>query len=96
MHACKKKHGTATVRIGTTGRGIAPHYRVEPILDMDTFTGRFEDYFAAYDGRNHQKFEWGPFELKNEHWSDKDMTYEEIQSLLGSVRKLDPRELRNT
>ena len=35
MLACKKEHGTAFVRIGTTGRGIVPHYRVEPELTKE-------------------------------------------------------------
>jgi hypothetical protein len=30
MMLCKRQHGSAVVRIGTTGEGLIPHYRVEP------------------------------------------------------------------
>lgn len=92
MSACKKAHGTAEVRLGITGQGIAPHYRVEPTLDMDTFNGNFEDYFAPFHGRSHEKLDWGPFDLKTDHWSDKVMSYDEVSDLLGSVRKLNKRK----
>jgi hypothetical protein len=32
MYDCKRAHGSAAVRIGTTGEGAHPHYRVEPEL----------------------------------------------------------------
>jgi hypothetical protein len=31
MHDCKTEHGSAVVRIGTTGEGTHPHYWVEPV-----------------------------------------------------------------
>lgn len=30
MILCRKRYGTAVVRIGTSGEGRAPHYRVQP------------------------------------------------------------------
>jgi hypothetical protein len=29
MYACKREHGNATARIGITGGGVAPNYRIE-------------------------------------------------------------------
>jgi hypothetical protein len=57
MHEFRQEHGSAAVRIGTTGRGIVPHYRIEPpdrpfLEDMDL-------YYVAFDGRSHKRLPWG-------------------------------------
>jgi hypothetical protein len=53
----RKVHGTAVVRIGTTGRGIAPHYRVQVEHSaIGELAGYLDDdpsgYFMAFHGRN--------------------------------------------
>ena len=90
----RKDHGSAVLRLGTTGRGIAPHYRVQK---EHSKTGEFlgyilEDqpgYFTAFHGRSHKKLEWGAQELHTEHWSTRAMTFDEVQSLLGTLRQVD-------
>ena len=88
MVDCNKEHGTALVRIGTTGRGIVPHYRVEPEFTLESFGDEdlWTTHFVAFHGRNHKRLDWGFGELRGEHWSGGKMSYEEVQNLLGALR----------
>ena len=94
MLACRKKHGTAFVRIGTTGRGIAPHYQVAPEFTWDSFAKEelLAAQFVAFHGRSHKQFNWGIEELQLEHWSDGTMSFDEVQNLLGSLRGFSRKE----
>ena len=98
MAACKKNYGTALVRIVTTGRGIVPHYRVEPKMALELFGDdeRWAAHFTAYHGRSHQKLPWGLGELRGHHWSDGEMTFEEVQTLLGQLRSVAPKRKADT
>ena len=40
MQSCKEEHGDAVVRIGITGEGVAPHYRIEPEEGLGAPVGR--------------------------------------------------------
>jgi hypothetical protein len=94
----RKHHETAVVRIGTTGQGIAPHYRVQKEHSRegedlgyfaDVFnTGPIEssEHFMAFHGRSHKKLEWGAEELQRHSWSIRAMSYDEVQALLGHLR----------
>lgn len=88
MTAVKKQHGSAVVRVGTTGRGVAPHYRVEPDLpDIEQILEQdLSPYFIAFHGRNHEKLGWDHKQLQNDSWCMGHMTYSEVQTLLGSLR----------
>ena len=88
MLDCNKEHGEAFVRIGTTGRGIVPHYRVEPKLNIDVFENDdlWAAHFVAFHGRNHKRLDWGLRELRVENWSRGNMSYKEVQNLLGTLR----------
>lgn len=83
----------AFVRLGTTGRGVAPHYRVEPEFDLEVFVDddRWAAHFVAYHGRSHKQLPWGFGELRGEHWSDSKLSFEEVQKLLGSLRSFERR-----
>ena len=95
MAGFRREHGAAVVRIGTTGSGVAPHYRIQK---ENSRTGEFaavvdndeEGYFSAFHGSSHKKLPLGSSELRSEHWSVKAMTFEEVQQLLGSLRKGKP------
>ncbi|MGE3477028.1 MAG: hypothetical protein AB7H70_14600 [Rhodospirillaceae bacterium] len=90
MAVCKRKYGKAFVRIGTTGRGIAPHYRVDPganFMEQMEDDAVWQAHFMAFHGRSHKQLPWGFGELKGEHWSSGKMSFEEIQSLLGLLRQ---------
>ncbi|MCA1366676.1 hypothetical protein I6F15_04550 [Bradyrhizobium sp. BRP14] len=90
MLICKRQHGSATVAIGKTGRGIVPNYRVCPDLQgdwRDKFDFQNEAFFKAYNGRSHrQAEEWGTWEQRDEHWSNRYMNFAEVQQLLGRLR----------
>ena len=45
---CNREHGTAAVRIGITGEGLYPNYRVEYREDTKI------KVFSAYSGRGHK------------------------------------------
>lgn len=88
MIACKKEHGLASVAIGKTGRGIVPNYRVSPDILSD-WQGKIDpgEFFKAYNGRSHKRIEdWDVWELREEHWSDLRMSFEQVQNLLGELR----------
>ena len=97
MHDFKREYGAAYVRLGTTGRGLAPHYRIEPAPDRLAFLGEIaisdddwgdtSKYFLAFNGLSHQKMEWGAAELKGAHWSSAYTAYDDVQSLLGRLRR---------
>jgi hypothetical protein len=95
MHECRSHYGTASVKIGVTGAGHAPHYRIEYPVDGTT------KFFAAYNGRNHeQREDWGELTLDallgrasmpdhplfRESWSTRVMQLEEVIALLGEIR----------
>ena len=97
MHAYKKEFGSAFVRIGVTGKGRSPHYRIEPAPDQYAFLSRIENlmnvnadavavYFRAFNGVNHKPLPWGIGELQGEHWSTAYSSYESVQLLLGALR----------
>ncbi|MEQ8510451.1 MAG: hypothetical protein RIB43_15710 [Rhodospirillaceae bacterium] len=90
MHLCRKEFGSALVRIGTTGQGVAPHYRIEPEPDLQTLAENWDAHFTAYHGRSHKRLDWGFGELEDDHWSDESLTFEQVQSLLGDLRKSKP------
>jgi hypothetical protein len=52
MWECKLEHGNASVRIGITGAGRAPYYRIEYARDEDS-----EGVSAVYVGLGHRKRE---------------------------------------
>jgi hypothetical protein len=51
MWSCKKKFGNAFVRIGLTGRGRAPHYKIEYSSD------RGQSTYGVFRGPGHRPFE---------------------------------------
>jgi hypothetical protein len=80
LHECKAKHGNAFVRIGTSGRGLIPYYRVVCKHEGD----ENETVFNAFYGDNHNSFK--TVEASNGTWSSAAMSYEEVQNLLGKIR----------
>lgn len=95
----KKVHGSAFVNLGTTGRGVAPHYRVGPnfaelgtdIKDPDDLQEWIEksseDYAMLcrpFNGSSHNPLAVG--DLRTLHWSSSQTSYEEVQRLIGKIR----------
>lgn len=97
MNTCRTKHGSSLVRLGITGQGITPHYRVEPDFDLDRYLDDDEfmaDHFVAYDGRNHERLDWGCKELRANHWSTRAKSFDEVRDLLGTIRNFKRKERR--
>lgn len=93
---CKREHGSASVRIGTTGFGVSPHYRIEfPSQALPRFKARFKvGIFGAFDGRSHKLIEWideasqldGSI-LMDEHWSTRPMSIDDVTAFLAYIRR---------
>lgn len=84
MFVCRKARGNAAVRIGVTGTGLMPYYRV--IFDTaDGSPDSNDRIFGAYFD-NHTPLEWKSREASNRLWSSCFMTFEEVQALLPQVR----------
>ncbi|MDQ2764454.1 MAG: hypothetical protein M3Y22_13555 [Pseudomonadota bacterium] len=84
LHECRKVHGAAAVRIGITGRGLCPYYRI--LYDFTAGQPDSSDkIFGAYFD-NHTPLEWTTSEATNSLWSSRFATYDEVRALLGEMR----------
>lgn len=73
MMTCAKMHGNAEVRIGVTGRGYQPCYRI-------TFTEGDEERIYGSYWDNHQPLERE--DAVNQNWSTASMSADEIDAFL--------------
>lgn len=78
MHEAAKEHGEIVVRLGITGTGKAPNYRIE-----DANSGA---PLIALDGANHQRWPDGENFSAATNWSSAAMTKDEVAKLLGELR----------
>lgn len=92
--AAEKEYGPVVVRIGITGTGQLPHYRIDRRSKLEIFDSELVAYVAlqAFNGRNHHPLATVPEGeegdiLRDEHWSTAAMTREEVMTLLGEIRK---------
>ena len=82
MHEATKEHGAIVMRLGITGTGRAPNYRIErseggaPIM--------------ALDGANHKQWPEGENFAAAPNWSSAIMTKDEVANLLGEIRGYRP------
>jgi len=84
------------VAIGVTGKGIVPHYRLQPASNGEDVLESVTDYWnnvAAFNGRNHKQMEWDASQIKGDNWSGGRMTLGEVQALLGDLRGYNGRRL---
>ena len=96
--AAEREHGPVVVRIGVTGTGQFPHYRIDRRDRHEIFDSELtvDIPFQTINGRNHQPLAIVPEGeeadiLRDEHWSNGDMTREEVMTLLGEIRRKGPR-----
>lgn len=92
MHIAERDHGDLVLRIGVTGSGQIPHYRLDTREVRRIFDTESIAYLAvqAFNGRNHEPLVTEGEEadiLREEHWSTASMTREEVANLLGAIRK---------
>lgn len=80
LYECKKLNGNARVKIGTSGRGLRPYYRI--VYDCPAGEAVYNTFFD-----NHRSFaeEGQPVE-GGQRWSSRSMTLEEVAVLRGSLR----------
>jgi hypothetical protein len=80
MLTCRRECGEPSVRIGVTGKGRSPHYRIEYPGDP------IPTVFDTFHGASHKKLVDEDF-LRDEHWSQRSLSVGEIQTLLGDLRQ---------
>jgi hypothetical protein len=93
--------GDLFVRIGVTGHGIVPHYRIDYFDELDLSSKGLGNTsvcvtFGAFDGRTHKKIavlEEASIQrdesiLLDQNWSTRSMTFKEIENLLGQIRDI--------
>jgi hypothetical protein len=92
LHFATRKHGSVFVRLGITGTGQYPHYRIDSLeRRKGVFDDREHDHFMAleaYNGRNHRPLVREGEEvdiLRDEHWSTRGMAHPDVQALFRSV-----------
>lgn len=77
---------TSIVRIGVSGRGIAPNYSIETPCEPDP-KARSKSHVlnrSVFNGKNHGEFlDDVPI---GEKWSSEGMNFLEVQGLLGQLR----------
>src|SRR5437879_5011039 len=67
MLDCRRDYAEPSVRIGVTGKGRSPHYRIEYPSDP------FPAIFDAFHGASHKKLVDEDY-LRDEHWSRRSMS----------------------
>jgi hypothetical protein len=99
MYACKREHGNAAARIGITGGGVAPNYRIEYEHEAYPLRIGAKGFFkvgivGVFDGRNHKMIKWiddiaqeNGIPVQDEHWSCRVMSLDDAAALLGTIRK---------
>jgi hypothetical protein len=92
------KEPTAQITVGVTGNGAYPNYKIDPpflagddplakeLLSSEPVYGVIAPT-RVFNGRTHHLL-IDPERVRNEHWSRRSMTFIELQTLLGEIRKL--------
>jgi hypothetical protein len=78
MRTLAKTHGPVVVRIGVTGTGHRPSYRIER-------AGAPGEVIDAYDAQTHRPFTDVRVDGA-ENWSSRAMAFEEVENLLREIR----------
>ena len=79
----KRTHGPVVIRLGITGTGKAPNYRIEDAGGTAVL---------AIDGANHEAWSEGAKFEEPENWSSATMSEQDIKDLIGEIRPYSPRE----
>ena len=77
LYKCEREHASCTMRLGITGEGKAPYYRID-YEDEDGSKGLFGSFAGKVAGQG--------IETHEETWSSKAMTKDEVTSVLGRLR----------
>lgn len=74
MRKAKKEHGPVVIRLGVTGAGKLPNFR------LDAVSGAWK---SAFDGVTRQPFDPGDNEV---NWSTEVMHFNDVEALLRKLR----------
>lgn len=72
-----KEHGVVVMRLGITGTGKAPNYRIESANG---------EPIRAFNGANHEPWPDGESFTGRDTWSDETMSKADVEALLGEIR----------
>lgn len=99
MYKYKKEHGSAAVRIGVTGTGRAPNYRIEPDDYGKKLDEQLEEidylkwlnverhkYYTAFNGLSHRRMNLRIHDFRDLNWTIKAMELKDVAKLLGELR----------
>lgn len=78
LYKCERDHDSCTVRIGITGEGKAPYYRID-YTNNDGSTGLFGSFAGKVAGQG--------IETHEKTWSSRSMTKDDVAAVLGKLRK---------
>lgn len=78
LHRVAKDHGDVAMRLGITGTGQFPNYRIE-----EATSGR---PIIALNGANHEPWPEGEKFDGTGTWSEATMSKAEVEGLLGEIR----------
>lgn len=73
-----KNHPDVCLRLGVTGGGKAPNYRIETD----------DKILFPIDGANHERWEEGYGFEEPDNWSQRTMSFLEVEQLLREIRHL--------
>lgn len=86
MHTARRDHGTVVMRMGVTGTGQQPNYRLEDASGSP---------LLAIDGANHQPWPEGARFEGPENWSKATMSYEAVENVIASITGYKSAKIRN-
>jgi hypothetical protein len=95
LYDCKREHGGASARLGLTGYGVSPHYRIEYPSQSEALPRAYNAIFGAFDGRSHKLIGWidegsqsaEESILRDEHWSTCPMSIDDVTAFLAYIRR---------
>jgi hypothetical protein len=73
----QKLHGPVVARVGVTGKGVAPNFRI------DTVSGQ---PIKSYDGQSYEPF--SELNTHDKNWSTASMTLQEVSDLAAKMRSI--------
>ena len=79
----------AVVRIGVTGAGIVPHYKIEyPTIIKIAGVDHSMKAARIYHGSSHKEMKtFANEDAREEHWSTASMSFGDLTTLIGELRK---------
>ena len=79
MHRATKVHGPVVMRLGITGIGRIPNYRLEQVSSGEPV--------VALDGATHEPWPDGVDFTGMDNWSSATMSTVQVRDLLGEIRQ---------